>query len=73
MLGRYPTYHPHALLETARTGTTKAYFTDTTSYRVASKTGTANVAQNGSGGGATYSEKYYLGSVVAYFPADKPK
>ena len=62
-----------ALLETARTGTTKAYFTDTTSYRVASKTGTANVAQNGSGGGATYSEKYYLGSVVAYFPADKPK
>ncbi|MBQ5914008.1 MAG: PASTA domain-containing protein, partial [Alistipes sp.] len=55
------------------TGTTKAYFTDTTSYRVASKTGTANVAQNGSGGGATYSEKYYLGSVVAYFPADKPK
>lgn len=62
-----------ALLETARTGTTKTFFTDTTAYRVASKTGTANVAQNGSGGGATYAEKYYLGSVVAYFPADKPK
>lgn len=62
-----------ALLETARTGTTKAYFPDTTAYRVASKTGTANVAQDGYGGGAPYGAKYYLGTVVAYFPADKPK
>ena len=62
-----------ALLETARTGTTKAYFTDTTAYRVASKTGTANVAQDGNGGGAPYGARYYLGTVVAYFPADNPK
>jgi cell division protein FtsI (penicillin-binding protein 3) len=61
------------LVETARTGTTKGFFKDTTAFRVASKTGTANVAQRGDGGGARYNEGYYLGSVAAYFPADKPK
>lgn len=61
------------LVETARTGTTKNYFKDTTAFRVASKTGTATVAQRGDGGGARYGDGYYLGSVAAYFPADKPK
>lgn len=61
------------LVETARTGTTKLFFKDTTAFRVASKTGTAKVAQRGDGGGAAYSERYYMGTVAAYFPADKPK
>ena len=61
------------LVETARTGTTKLYFRDTTAFRVASKTGTAKVAQRGDGGGASYADGYYMGSVAAYFPADKPK
>ena len=61
------------LVETARTGTTKGLFRDTTAFRVASKTGTANVVQRGDGGGATYKQGYYLGSLAAYFPADKPK
>ena len=60
------------LEETALTGTTKNFFRDTLSLRVASKTGTARVAQNGSGQGIPYGN-YYLGSVVAYFPADNPK
>lgn len=57
------------LEETARTGTAKAYFRDTVSLRVAAKTGTAKVAQSG----ITYSDGYYLGSMVTYFPADNPK
>lgn len=61
------------LVETARTGTTKNYFKDSTAFRVASKTGTAKVAQRGDGGGARYDDGYYMGSVAAYFPADKPK
>ena len=61
------------LEETALTGTTKSFFRDTLSLRVASKTGTAKVAQDGQGRGATYAANYYMGSVVAYFPADNPK
>jgi cell division protein FtsI (penicillin-binding protein 3) len=61
------------LEETALTGTTKSFFRDTLSLRVASKTGTANVAQDGQGRGVTYDANYYLGSVVAYFPAENPK
>ncbi|MBQ2374103.1 MAG: transpeptidase family protein [Alistipes sp.] len=61
------------LVETARTGTTKSFFKDSTVFRVASKTGTAKVAQRGDGGGARYSDGYYMGTVAAYFPADKPK
>ena len=61
------------LVETARTGTTKGFFKDTTAFRVASKTGTAKVAQRGDGGGAAYSDGYYMGSLAAYFPADNPK
>lgn len=57
------------LEETARTGTAKAYFRDTVSLRVAAKTGTAKVAQSG----IKYSDGYYLGSMVTYFPADDPK
>ena len=61
------------LEETALTGTTKNYFRDTLSLRVASKTGTAKVAQDGDGRGVPYTANYYMGSVVAYFPADNPK
>lgn len=57
------------LEETARTGTAKAYFRDTVSLRVAAKTGTAKFAQSG----IRYSDGYYLGSMVTYFPADDPK
>ena len=60
------------LAETARTGTTKRYFTDSLTFRVGSKTGTAIVAQDGNGNGAPYGS-YYLASVVVYFPADNPK
>ena len=60
------------LAETARTGTTKRYFTDSLTFRVGSKTGTAIVAQDGNGNGAPYGN-YYLASLVAYFPADNPK
>ncbi len=57
------------LEETARTGTAKQYFRDTTSFRVAGKTGTAKFAQSG----IKYSDGYYLGTMVVYFPADNPK
>lgn len=57
------------LEETARTGTAKLYFRDTTSFRVAGKTGTAKFAQSG----IKYSDGYYLGTMVVYFPADNPK
>lgn len=60
------------LEETALTGTTKNFFRDTLSLRVASKTGTARVAQDGNGRGVPYGN-YYMGSVVAYFPAENPK
>lgn len=41
-------------------------------YRVAGKTGTAQVAK-GSHGYIVNGGRYYLGSIVGYFPADKPK
>ena len=61
------------LEETALTGTTKSFFRDTVALRVASKTGTAKVAQDGDGRGVPYTANYYMGSVVAYFPAENPK
>ena len=61
------------LEETALTGTTKSFFCDTVSLRVASKTGTAKVAQDGDGHGVPYTADYYMGSTVAYFPAENPK
>ncbi len=57
------------LEETARTGTAKQFFRDTLSFRVAGKTGTAKFAQSG----IKYSDGYYLGTMVVYFPADNPK
>jgi len=50
-------------------GTARMYFRDTTYYRIAGKTGTAQFAQ----GGIRYSDGYYLGTMVLYFPVDRPK
>lgn len=49
-------------------GTAAAYFRDTTRVRVAAKTGTAQITDPRSRGG-----RLYLGSMVAYFPADNPR
>lgn len=58
------------LEEVALTGTAKAYFGEkATSFRVGAKTGTAKFAQ----GGIKYSDGYYLGSMVTYFPAKRPR
>ncbi len=46
-------------------GTASQFFRDTTRMRVAAKTGTAQVTERTGG--------YYLGTVVAYFPADAPR
>lgn len=56
------------LEEVVLSGTAKYYLGDTTRYRVAAKTGTAKFAQ----GGIRYSDGYYLGTMVAYLPAEKP-
>lgn len=61
------------LEETARTGTSKRYFTDSLTFRVGSKTGTAIVFQDGNGNSVSAYGNYYLASLVAYFPADNPK
>ena len=61
------------LEETARTGTSKRYFTDSLTFRVGSKTGTAIVYQDGNGNSVSAYGNYYLASLVAYFPADNPK
>ena len=57
------------LEEVALSGTAKYYFGDTTRYRVGAKTGTAKFAQ----GDIHYSDGYYLGTMVAYLPAEKPR
>lgn len=58
------------LEEVALTGTAKEYFGEKAcAFRVGAKTGTAKYA----GSGITYKDGYYLGSMVTYFPADKPK
>ncbi len=57
------------LEQVGKTGTAKYYFGDTTRYSVGAKTGTAKIAQDGH----TYSDGYYLGSMVTYMPADNPK
>ncbi|MBR5849752.1 MAG: PASTA domain-containing protein [Alistipes sp.] len=49
----------------AATGTAAGYLGDTLRLRAAAKTGTAQVTSGPAGG--------YLGSMVAYFPADKPR
>ncbi len=53
------------LEEVACTGTAALFLGDTTRVRCAAKTGTAQVTSGPAGG--------YLGSMVAYFPADKPR
>ncbi len=49
-------------------GTASLYFKDSTRLRVAAKTGTAQITDARSREG-----RYYLGSMVAYFPADAPR
>ena len=49
-------------------GTASAFFRDTTRVRVAAKTGTAQITDAHSREG-----RYYLGSMVAFFPADAPR
>ncbi len=49
-------------------GTASLYFRDTTRLRVAAKTGTAQITDARRNEG-----RYYLGSMVAYFPADNPR
>ena len=48
-------------------GTASAFFRDTTHLRVAAKTGTAQITAPTEGG------RPYLGSMIAYFPADAPR
>ena len=48
-------------------GTASAFFRDTTRLRVAAKTGTAQITAPTEGG------RPYLGSMIAYFPADAPR
>lgn len=58
------------LEEVALTGTAKEYFGEkATTFRVGAKTGTAKVYQ----GNIKYTDGYYLGSMVTYLPADKPR
>ncbi len=57
------------LEEVCRTGTGAPYFRDTTLFRAAGKTGTAQFSQDG----IRYSDGYYMGSMAAYFPADNPR
>ncbi len=49
-------------------GTASNYFRDTTRVRVAAKTGTAQITDARSREG-----RYYLGSMIAFFPADAPR
>ena len=49
-------------------GTASLYFKDSTRLRVAAKTGTAQITDARSREG-----RYYLGSMVAFFPADAPR
>ena len=49
-------------------GTASNYFRDTTRVRVAAKTGTAQITDARSREG-----RYYLGSMIAFFPAEAPR
>lgn len=57
------------LEEVCRTGTGAGFFRDTTRFRAAGKTGTAQFAQDG----IRYGDGYYMGSMAAYLPADEPR
>ena len=58
-----------SLEEVFRSGTGMGIFPDTTLFRAAGKTGTAQYSQ----GGVKYSDGYYIGSMVAYFPVEEPR
>lgn len=58
-----------SLEEVYRTGSVARLFRDTTQFRVAGKTGTAQYSQDG----IKYSDGYYIGSMVGYFPVKKPR
>ncbi|MFI3293178.1 MAG: penicillin-binding transpeptidase domain-containing protein [Rikenellaceae bacterium] len=57
------------LVEVADSGTAYTWLGRFDGMKVGAKTGTAQVAQNG----LHYSDGYYLGSMVGYMPADKPR
>lgn len=57
------------LEEVAISGTGSSYFGDRSRYSVGAKTGTATYAQNG----VVYDDRYYLGSMVTYLPAEAPR
>ncbi len=57
------------LEDVAMEGTAKRYLSKFKGMKVGAKTGTAQFAQNG----ISYRDGYYLGSMVGYMPADKPK
>lgn len=57
------------LEEVCLRGTGASFFRDTTLFRVAGKTGTAQFSQDG----IRYKDGYYMGSMVIYMPADKPR
>ncbi len=57
------------LEEVCRSGTGKPYFGDTTLFRAAGKTGTAQIFDDRH----TLADRWYLGSMVVYLPADNPR
>lgn len=60
--------------EVALTGTAEAFFGEKNCpFRVGGKTGTAQIAKGIDGRAIRYKDNYYLGSMVIYLPADKPK
>ena len=62
------------LEETTITGTARGYFgPDKVPFTAGAKTGTATVNLNFERRNIIYDDKYYLGSMVTYLPADKPK
>ncbi len=57
----------HALEKVCTEGTARQFFGDTTRVKVAAKTGTAQVTSYAQG------DRHYLGSMVAFFPAENPR
>ncbi len=57
------------LVEAVDSGTSYIWLGKFDGMKVGAKTGTAQVAQNG----LRYSDGYYLGSLVGYMPAEKPR